>query len=320
MTLSSLHTVTTHKRYRELLAEWVAEQDESEDAREPPKPDAVVLVAFRTRPPIGGEVELFDAPLDDEETDDDENSTPAKSKTAPPARPVPKIAAQRAPEEFMCGVTAQPGRMVVHVPNMTVSGQGCNRRWPTHSSQWKGAGLLHKVYTADLCFGPDAGNDVVYEQAVKAPGLVQLALDGGVACVLAYGQTSAGKTYSMTALELAIAHDLFTLIPADAQIEVQATFLELLGNKARDLMSASDAVGDNVEIREDEVRPAVPLAVTSRSHKRRQGTSTQPCRAHASRTQRNSRISSCAASAIDAPPRPRATRRAAEAMPFSPCS
>jgi hypothetical protein len=129
MTMSTLHTITTHKKYRELLAEWAADNtDDSEQVKSASSmPDAVVLVAFRTRPPIDGEVELFDAPLDDEETDDEEQANDAgdhdpRAKKQPPApRPVPKIPAQRPPEEFMCGITARPGRMVVHVPNMTVS-------------------------------------------------------------------------------------------------------------------------------------------------------------------------------------------------------
>ncbi|KAJ7712390.1 P-loop containing nucleoside triphosphate hydrolase protein [Mycena olivaceomarginata] len=135
-------------------------------------------------------------------------------KDAPAPRPVSKVPAQRAPDEFMCGVTAQPGRMVVHVPNMTT--------W-----QWKGAGLLHKSYTADFCFGPEATNEDVYEQTVKAYGLVKLAMEGAV--------DDAGNP----------------------QFDVHATFLELLGNKARDLMRGDEA-GQNIQIREDEtgtVRP-----------------------------------------------------------------
>ncbi|KAJ7887870.1 P-loop containing nucleoside triphosphate hydrolase protein, partial [Mycena olivaceomarginata] len=121
--------------------------------------------------------------------------------------------------------------------------------------QWKGAGLLHKSYTADFCVGPEATNEDVYEQTVKAYGLVKLAMEGGVACILAYRQTSAGKTYSMTAVELAIARDIFKLLPVDdtsnPQFDVHVTLLELLGNKARGLMRRDEA-GQNVQIREDE--------------------------------------------------------------------
>lgn len=39
--------------------------------------------------------------------------------------------------------------------------------------------------------------------------MIPLVLAGGVAAILAYGQTGTGKTYSMTSLELSIAHDLF---------------------------------------------------------------------------------------------------------------
>ncbi|KAJ7761245.1 P-loop containing nucleoside triphosphate hydrolase protein [Mycena maculata] len=260
MTMSTLHTITTHKKYRELLAEWAVEnKDDSEDKNASPTPDpnALVLVAFRTRPPIDGEVEIFDAPLDDEETDDEDQvdhagaHSPRAKKQPPPAlRPVLKIAAQRPPEAFMCGVSARPCCMVVHVPNMT----------------WKGAGLLHKSYDADVCFGPDASNEEVYKKTVKAPGIVNLAMQGGVACVLAYGQTSAGKTYSMMGLELAIAQDLFPLSAGDtggAAFDIYVTFLELLGNKARDLMRADEA-GKNIEIREAETGGVHPALLSTR--------------------------------------------------------
>ncbi|KAF7368044.1 Kinesin-like protein [Mycena sanguinolenta] len=256
MTMSTLHTITTHKKYRELLAEWAADNTEDSDQDKSGSliPNATVLVAFRTRPPIDGEVELFDAPLDDEETDDEEERVndanhdhgPRAKKQPPAPQPVSKIPAQRPPEEFMCGITARSRRMVVHVPNMT----------------WKGAGLLHQSYPADVCFGPDATNEEVYEQTVKTPGLIDLAVQGGVACVLAYGQTSAGKTYSMMGLELAISQDLFSLLPVDdtgkTQFEVHVTFLELLGNKPRDLMRADEA-GKNIEIREADTGNVHPV-------------------------------------------------------------
>ncbi|KAJ6455202.1 hypothetical protein C8R45DRAFT_1111577 [Mycena sanguinolenta] len=125
--LAGLHTITTHKKYHELLVEWAADNADHSDKDESrsPIPDATVLVAFRTRPPTDGEVEVFDASLADEETDGEEqvhNAYKPGVKNQPPEpRPVPKIPAQRPPEEFMYGITARPRRSVVHVPNMTVS-------------------------------------------------------------------------------------------------------------------------------------------------------------------------------------------------------
>ncbi|KAJ7343395.1 hypothetical protein DFH08DRAFT_1081577 [Mycena albidolilacea] len=200
MTLSTLHTISTHKKYRELLVEGTVNDKK--------------YVAFRTRPPMDGEVELFDTPLDDEEMDEEEEANDEKdhrtNKYALAPQPVPKAPAQRSPHGFMCGVTAQPGRMVVHVPNMTLSDE-----------EWERAGLLHKSHTADFCLGPEATNEDVYEQTVKAYGLVKLAMEGG--------------------------------------FEVHVTFLELLGNKGRDLMRG-DKAGKNIQIREDEtgtVRPGL---------------------------------------------------------------
>jgi len=40
--------------------------------------------------------------------------------------------------------------------------------------------------------------------------MVSLVLSGGIACILAYGQTGTGKTYTMSALELEVARELFS--------------------------------------------------------------------------------------------------------------
>lgn len=97
--------------------------------------------------------------------------------------------------------------------------------------------------------------------------------------MLAYGQTGSGKTYTMESLEHCVARDLFDrarlvgqrLLAAQGRVsdtpdassifEISATFLELLGKRASDLLEtpeAIDAQGNpvraEVPIREDKVR------------------------------------------------------------------
>ena len=90
--------------------------------------------------------------------------------------------------------------------------------------------------------------------------LLHLALSSGTACVLAYGQTGAGKTYTMEGLETRIARDLFVVADHVASLleghtpsqeprgkstaldvfDFTVTFLELLGKRAVDLLEPDD--------------------------------------------------------------------------------
>lgn len=53
--------------------------------------------------------------------------------------------------------------------------------------------------------------------------MVPLVVSGGIACILAYGQTSTGKTYTMSALELAIARDIFAGLEDKGQKLLQSS-------------------------------------------------------------------------------------------------
>jgi kinesin family member 2/24 len=96
--------------------------------------------------------------------------------------------------------------------------------------------------------------------------MIPLALAGGTACILAYGQTGTGKTYTMEALEYRVARDLFVaaetigteLLETEKRtqdltdsatsefsrgadvFEFSVTFLELLGKRAVDLLEPAD--------------------------------------------------------------------------------
>ncbi|KAI0347911.1 P-loop containing nucleoside triphosphate hydrolase protein [Trametopsis cervina] len=183
-----------------------------------------VNVAFRTRPPLPQEAEnKFSAAA----TEDDAEET-----------------------TFCSGVTvasAEPGIFVAHVPGM----------------KWSGPTLTHKKYASDVAFGPEVNNDEVYQRTVIANDMIPLALASGTACVLAYGQTGTGKTYTMEALEYRIARDLFLaaektgarLLAAERKVspdshpelqdgggvfEFSVTFLELLGKGVVDLLEPAD--------------------------------------------------------------------------------
>lgn len=124
--------------------------------------------------------------------------------------------------------------------------------------------------------------------------MIPLALASGTACILAYGQTGTGKTYTMEAIEYRVARDLFVaaeriggqLLEAERKaggsseealpgithgkdvFEFTATFLELLGKRAVDLLEPvnglpvdeqGNLIRQEVAIQEDKVTVNVVL-------------------------------------------------------------
>ncbi|KAH9949281.1 P-loop containing nucleoside triphosphate hydrolase protein [Amylocystis lapponica] len=200
-----------------------------------------VVVAFRTRPPLENEIDRFQSPA----TASSDKPTDSQGEQAD----VSKV-------EFCAGITvtaSEPGEFVAHVPGL----------------KWNGPTLTHKTFVADLAFGPDIANEEVYQRTVAANEIITLALSGGTACVLAYGQTGSGKTYTMEALEHRIARDLFAVaqvigkrlreaglqgtpegtastgsgVDTDVDVfEFSATFLELLGKRAVDLLEPAEDI------------------------------------------------------------------------------
>ncbi|KDQ13304.1 hypothetical protein BOTBODRAFT_160588 [Botryobasidium botryosum FD-172 SS1] len=301
MASSAAHTTANLPLFRRLVSEWEAASQASQPTSqsgkiEPSRDDSFarrsgkdILVAFRTRPPLPEEARCkFTA---------DENiyaNSRMNEEVGPQATGA--VAAEggtsEAPEpdldaEFCPGISVPPGvdgKMVAHVPGM----------------KWNGPTLSHKVFEADLAFGPDAANEDVYNRTVLAQDMINLALGGGVGCVLAYGQTGAGKTYTMESLERRLALDLFPAAEAlsarflasqgdqpgqsatsESPSSVQecifsfsVTFLELLGKRATDLVSPS--AGDTADgtapsakevmIHENKLGEVRPLLLESQVH------------------------------------------------------
>ncbi|KAF7330226.1 Kinesin-like protein [Mycena venus] len=252
---SSATLTTTHLPHlRTILNKWNETRPPSSGFSDAPSTENAskeVIVAFRTRPPPPNEAtDKFQPHLD--------------AKDASAAETV----------EFCAGITAisaVPGVFVTHVPGM----------------KWSGPTLVHKRYEANLGFGPDIQNEEVYQRTVIAQDILTLALSGGVACILAYGQTGSGKTFTMESLEHRVARDLFeharivgerllaqsrmvdTLDTAGV-FEISATFLELMGKRASDLLETPetvDAQGNpmrtEVPIREDNVGNVQPRLIST---------------------------------------------------------
>ncbi|KAK7048332.1 P-loop containing nucleoside triphosphate hydrolase protein [Favolaschia claudopus] len=268
MATSATLTTTHLSTFRNILDEWHQNRSKTtptkgflvpfEELQQSSKKDALkdVIVAFRTRPPPNEAAEKFHGD--------------------PDAQDAAETEAASAAVEFCSGITvtsAEPGVFFAHVPGM----------------KWSGPTLTHKPYEADLAFGPDVGNEEVYQRTVVASDILSLALSGGVGCILAYGQTGSGKTYTMESVEHRVARDLFdqarmvgkrlVLAQGGAQasdteagdiFEFNVTFLELLGKHATDLLESTeevDAQGNPVRtaiaVREDKVGNVRPNLISS---------------------------------------------------------
>eukprot|EP00357_Protocruzia_adherens_P002018 CAMPEP_0115024786 /NCGR_PEP_ID=MMETSP0216-20121206/33511_1 /TAXON_ID=223996 /ORGANISM="Protocruzia adherens, Strain Boccale" /LENGTH=543 /DNA_ID=CAMNT_0002399043 /DNA_START=69 /DNA_END=1700 /DNA_ORIENTATION=- len=118
-------------------------------------------------------------------------------------------------------------RIVAHVPKIGLTGS------PQFSNN---------SFELDYAFGPEDDNDTVY--AALGRPMVRFVLDGGVSTIFAYGQTGSGKTYTMTAIEMRTAYDLFALQQpqhfdehGQSLLKIFVSCFELLGNEASDLLN-----------------------------------------------------------------------------------
>eukprot|EP00976_Prorocentrum_cordatum_P029475 600235-Prorocentrum_minimum.AAC.3 len=127
----------------------------------------------------------------------------------------------------------------------------------TDQSQWivqpKQISDGKRFYAAEAAFGGEVSTAVVYDKAVKV--VVQSVKEGFNGTVLAYGQTGAGKTYTMRGqngqegvIELAL-RDLFRDISADDErtYRVAVAYLELHNEVLYDLLASEKK---KIEMRE----------------------------------------------------------------------
>jgi kinesin family protein 2/24 len=91
----------------------------------------------------------------------------------------------------------------------------------------------HKFDNVDYSYGFNSQNEDIYAELIRP--LIENTLQSGLSTVMAYGQTSAGKTYTMSAMLDIIALDLFKLLPPQCQIAI--SYLELVGDKITDVLS-----------------------------------------------------------------------------------
>ncbi|KAJ7671507.1 P-loop containing nucleoside triphosphate hydrolase protein [Mycena polygramma] len=254
---SSANLTTTHlPQLRTILDKWNQTRPPSTDFPDTPSAESAskeVIVAFRTRPPLPNEA------TDKFQVHSQGALQPEGTESV----------------EFCAGISATsalPGVFVAHVPGM----------------KWSGPTLVHKRFEADLGFGPDIQNEEVYQRTVIAQDVLSLALSGGVASIFAYGQTGSGKTFTTESLEHRVARDLFDhardvgerlllaqgrtvdIPDAAAVFEISVTFLELMGNRASDLLETPktfDAQGNpvrtEVHIREDNAGNVQPRLIST---------------------------------------------------------
>ncbi|KAG8923952.1 hypothetical protein FRC01_012135 [Tulasnella sp. 417] len=109
----------------------------------------------------------------------------------------------------------------------------------THpTNRWTGGCFATKTYDADGVFDEETTNDTVYDR-LQLQGMVKQALSepGHEFCVMAYGQTGTGKTYTTTAIEERLTAEVFSLMPDESTPKLSLTAFEIRGGKAYDLLS-----------------------------------------------------------------------------------
>ncbi|KAF8603649.1 P-loop containing nucleoside triphosphate hydrolase protein [Ceratobasidium sp. AG-I] len=107
---------------------------------------------------------------------------------------------------------------------------------PTH--RWAGGRFATKTYDSDGVFDVEASNEDVFVGMGVDVGVGECVRESGREfCVLAYGQTGTGKTFSMTGIEERIGSTIFNALPQDEPPSVTISVFEIRGSNAYDLLS-----------------------------------------------------------------------------------
>ncbi|ORY06953.1 kinesin-domain-containing protein [Basidiobolus meristosporus CBS 931.73] len=120
----------------------------------------------------------------------------------------------------------------------------------------------NRQFTYDHVFGPAAGQSDIYSQSVLH--LMDKFIQGFNATILAYGQTSSGKTFTMgtgsrkhTAFEAQgiiprAVNTLFNVLNnSTGNFQVRVSYLEIYNEELIDLLAAYEGIRSQISIRED---------------------------------------------------------------------
>ncbi|KAI4366338.1 hypothetical protein MLD38_022225 [Melastoma candidum] len=97
--------------------------------------------------------------------------------------------------------------------------------------------MFPSAYTFDRVFGSKSSTREVYEEAAKEVALV--VLNGVNSSIFAYGQTSSGKTYTMSGITQYAITDIFNYMEAhpDREYDLKFSAIEIYNESVRDLLS-----------------------------------------------------------------------------------
>eukprot|EP01043_Picozoa_sp_COSAG02_P029874 COSAG02_NODE_1879_length_10557_cov_2.360976_2_plen_593_part_00 len=100
--------------------------------------------------------------------------------------------------------------------------------------------LRHSTFSFDRVFSERSDNDDLY--AGTAGPLVRRSVEGGIATVFMFGQTGSGKTYTMSAIHERACQEIFELSASDPALEVFLTYVELAGDRCKDMLNEAAPV------------------------------------------------------------------------------
>ena len=121
------------------------------------------------------------------------------------------------------------------------------------------ADMLTQYYSFDEIFPPPTSQDVMYTKTSKS--IINSVLEGYNGTIMAYGQTSSGKTYTINGIIPLAMQDIFTKITQsnDTYI-ITASFLEIYMERINDLFDPSRT---NLHIQDDAQRKPHINALTT---------------------------------------------------------